>query len=215
MFSKAAAILGLAFLACLAESADAGLVKYSSRAAWTAAVNSSINVEHFTNRSGSFNNGQTVYLNDFSMKGFGDYNNCGYGPANFLAANALHGGVDATPITGFVVQYYTPVFAFGFDHSGAAGGGTLEIVIRGMNFRVVSDTGFLGVVATAGETFTSIRFQSSGFSDFWGQAESFVADDFSSATAAVPEPSTLASLAVGGIALALARLRRNRSARAV
>ena len=174
---------------------QAALVQFNSQSAWLSAVEDIPSVETFTGATGSFNNGQTVDLGTFEITGFGDYNNSGYGPGNFFTNNFLSGGVDASPSTGFTISYDNRLSAFGFNFSGACTGGCAQLEILGNQFTVATNgcfgapNAFIGIVATEGETFTDIIVQSAGFSAF-GQAESFVADNFASVEA-VPEPLTI------------------------
>ena len=205
--SLAAAMIVFASATMVCQTTTADIVGYTNVNTWLSDLGEAPTVEEFTGLSGSFNDGKTIDVGDFTLTGYGDYDDSGFGPGNFLTGIEISGGVDLTPSIGFDVLFDQPTRGFGFNHAFAAGGGVVQIEVSGETFQVGGEGGFLGVIADT--PFSAVRFSSAGLDD--DDAESFIADRFRYATVPVPEPSSVWLLFSGCAGLGMIRRRRGTS----
>jgi hypothetical protein len=212
--------IGLAVAVCglLAGEARATLVVYTDQAAWQAAAgtmtNETFNSSAPFNTTGAF--GPNAY-NGFSLSGDGNNNNIGIHagvtadlstntpiPASFDGQNFFSwGNFGGGAIGGVTFTFDQPTLAFGFDWFNTDDNDQYQISftpsggpISGPPFTVApfpaASTGFFGVISDTlltGATITNL-FDGGYISD-----EGF--DNVRLGTAAVPEPSSLASVGVG------------------
>jgi hypothetical protein len=149
-------------------------------------------------------------------------------PGNINGTNFLLWG-QQDPVTGasagngnagpqFTFTFSSPLTAFGFDWNDTDFTDSYKITIDGTDFTNPPFTpnetgsGFFGVVATGGETFTSVTFtqtQATGFIDPFGLDNLRVS---AAPSGRVPEPASLSLLATALLAGAGAFKRRRRQA---
>ena len=198
----------LAVVAAVALNAKAGLIVFTDRDAWNAAVgfqkvfnfNSFVDDTEF--RTAPFNFGE------FSVEQVGQGN-----VGNFfdVAPFAGQGSVDGTshanifldPTNSVLWNYSIPIMGFGADFAGLGGGlFNFQISLLGQQNPIViqgpTSDGFFGVASDTGEDILSrMVLQYNGPAS---QSVNFLMDNKS--LAAVPEPASLVIVAMGFLLLA-------------
>jgi len=193
-------VLSLAILT--AATSQAGVITFSDRASWEAAVVGSPTVVDFN-----------TYATDVSTNGID------FGP--FTIANGL---LDAPPVTSHDIDgstyvnithggaksitYHSPISGWGADLDHAQGS-WLRVLLSSPEDLELPYTGgdnpaFFGFITWPMESFTTIQFLENGL-DKVGY------DNISSGTEVVPEPSSLVVLGLGLAGLAVRRRRKRTS----
>ena len=232
---KTFTLLSAAVLAAsMAASSQAALITYSSQSSFQQAAGATT-LETFSNAKPGVS--VANYLESFngftlSTVANGDRSGIATGrvssstdnrsiPSNFIGQQffgwgngpAGTGSGNAAPTMTFT--FATGVSAFGFDWFNTDTSDTYSVIVNNQQRFLIpkasgtAATGFLGIVATNGETFTSVTIQTSTYG---GTITTAGLDNVRvSAPKAVPEPAGLALLGIGLLGV-VARRRRPRAA---
>lgn len=225
------AVFALATICGNATTSHAAFTTYLSQPSFSTAAGATV-VEDFNSYSQQVISapGNASYSKAFSAftvsgNGNGDWVGIATGsqPAAINATNYLQisqssilpGGSNGNGNEGptMVFSFATPITAFGFDWRDTDPTDSYKLVVNGVEFAnppfsssgTGLGSGFFGLVATGGETFTSISLiqNTSG-----GIVDPFGIDNVRTSVNAVPEPSSVAlALSAAPLGLVLARRR--------
>lgn len=208
-----------AVMVATAGQLQAGIIVFTDRTAWEAAVAGTIATEDFNGVANQILSSGTTTLGTFDVtlnaNDAGNLNNVSGGVLNFRVSNWVGGDpvtsfIDIAPVSSSLLS------AFGADFVSTTTGAKLKVTLMLNGSTVVfSDhlsgvgTGFLGVVDDM-TPFSSLRFEAvSPASD--NSAEVFSLDNLSTSVATVaPEPTSLALAGFAGIGMAAGAWRRRR-----
>lgn len=208
-------ILATLSAAALVLPAHAGLTVYTDQAAFQAAAGTTT-VETFsaaplgasTNAfSGTFNGFSLTSQSNGNYSGIVNttYNGDGGMPSSFAGQNFYGLGSsagDAGPTSSFTFASGTR--AFGFDFFNTDSTDRYSITVNGITQVAIDyfSSGFFGIVATGGDTFSSASIQSD---DFGGYVSTVGLDNILVDVTSVPEPTGLALLGIALFGFAAAR----------
>lgn len=201
--------------AVLAFPAHAALTTYTNQAAFQAAAGATT-VETFSasplqsstsNFSGTFNGFSLTSQSNGNFSGIvnNTYNSDSGMPASFAGQNFYGLGSsagNAGPTSNFAFASGTR--AFGFDFFNTDTTDRYSITVNGITQIAIDyfSSGFFGIVATGGDTFSSASIQSAAFG---GYVSTVGLDNIRVASTSVPEPTGLALLGIALFGFAAAR----------
>lgn len=218
----AVAALGVA---CLSTSAHATLTVYTDMNAFLAAAGTTTMETFSSGRTGYSDSNFSGSFNGFSLSSVsnGDFSGIATGSIasggdnssinGSFSGQKFYGWGEGTgaasgnvgPTTTF--NFGGPVTAFGFTWFNTDVTDNYSVIVNALNQVALNfaSSGFFGIVATGGETFSTASIQTSSFGGYISTAG---IDNVRVAAAAVPEPESLALLGLALAGLGLSRKRR-------
>ncbi len=200
-----AATLGLA-----SSQALAGVVTFTDRLAWEAAVGGVFTLEDFSSVSSAVYETTPVDVGDFTVSVSGttfgsSWHNISSTGAGGAAFNSVNGTQQLNVATGdqggTTLAFDFNIFAFGADFAGVSDSRTTSIFIDGLQIDIPALTGgFFGFVSDT-------AFNSNLLALTAGSADGFGMDNlvYASQSSSVPEPGSLALLGLGLAGIGFAR----------
>jgi hypothetical protein len=196
-------------VAVLASAASAAGTFYTTEASFTANIAPGSYVEDFSNFTfgNPLDGSQTTWAAP-GANGFGWTASAALGLYSNVSALSTNTANDPLMImfTGAPVTAFGGIFA-NTDISGNIIPGTITVTTSdGGNFVIPTTNSFLGYTASVGMTITSVTMLAqSGATNNWVQV-----DHFYTGMRAVPEPTTVGLLALGGVGLIGTAIKRRR-----
>lgn len=194
------------------SSASAALIGFNDRTAWEAAVGGVFFSEDFSGVANSTYDGAPVDVGDFTVSRTGSnfgstWHNVSSTGAGGAPSNSVNGSQQLNLATGSsggtTLAFDFDIYAFGADWAGVSDSRTTSFIIDGIQLDIPNLTGgFFGFVSDTALTSNFLKLTN-------GAADGFGMDNIVySASASVPEPSSILLLGLGLLGVTLSRSKK-------